>query len=212
MTQSQSVQERFPFLTESDIEAITISHLESLAPGFQKFEMFKQLARLGGLDTVEIVPVRTSPEDEKSTEVLLARRPMDDQFWPGLLHIAGSVIREDDPIAHLHDWSPAISRAMAEMGGVRFMHDPVKADVVHRRGERSREVTIRYWVGVEGDTEHGEWHIAEGIQQHAEELGIFEDHAMFMRQAATAYEIDKSGRENPLAIQFADALARAPIQ
>lgn len=194
MTQPQAPNERFPFLTEADREAICIGYLKGLTPGFQKLEVFEQLARLGGLDTVEIVPFRVSPVDGKSPEVLLARRPDNDYFWPGLLHIAGSVIREDDPISHVHDFDPAINRAMSEMAGVRMTHGPVEHETVHRRGVRSREITIRFWAEVEGDSESGEFYDAADILYRAPELGIFDDHATYIERVLHVYESYRAGQ------------------
>jgi hypothetical protein len=169
-------------------EQIALEYLSRLTPGFQKFETFKQLARLGGLDTVEILPIRES-KTESGIEALLARRPADDHFWPNLLHVAGSVVREDDPIEHIHDFDPAIDRAMKEFGGsVKLARGPLRIDLIHRRGERSREVTVRFWGEVEGEpAESGEFYDSAHILRHAPEMGIFDDHAAFVEQVASAY-------------------------
>ena len=192
---NRQLSDQFPTLNESDREAIALDYLRELTPGFQKLEVFTELARLGGLDTVEVVPVRTSPDNDVSTEVLLVRRPDDDKFWPGLLHVAGSVIREDDPIAHEHDYDPALSRAMQEMGTLSFTHEPIELETVHRRGRRSREVTVRFWGEVVGHTDAGEFYDVADVLRRAPELGIKNSHAALIERVADAYQVFKTDRD-----------------
>lgn len=174
-------------LTDEEKRTVALEYLKELEPGYQEIDTFTQLARLGGLDTVEVVPIRQS-DTESGTEVLLARRPMDDRFWPGLLHIAGSIIREDDPIQHEHDYDPALARAMSEMGDITFTHAPIEIETVHRRGIRGREVTVRFWGEASGQpSQAGEFYDVNDVLRRAPELGIMDSHAALIGRVADQY-------------------------
>lgn len=167
---------------------ITLQYLEGLKPGYQEIEIFEQLARLAGLSTVEVLPIRASPQKSGKVEVLLVRRSADEPFWPNLLHVAGSIIREDDAIEHSHDYRPAISRAIEEIGGVVFAHDPVELETIHHRSYRSREVIIRFWAEVSGEPSRGEFYDAEDILNRASTLGLLDSHVEMIKQVVAAYQ------------------------
>lgn len=184
---TQQSSEYTAALSNQDRRQITLDYLRGLKPGYQEFEIFEQLARLSGLSTVELLPVRVSPQDTGKIEVLLVRRPVDDPFWPDLLHIVGAVIREDDVIEHSHDYRTAISRAMGEIGGLTFADSPVELETIHHRNVRSREIIIRFWVEVVGEPLHGEFFEVSDVLGRASELGLLDSHVAMIRRVVEAY-------------------------
>lgn len=188
--------DRFAHLTPEDRREIALGFLEDLTPGFQRLDVFTQLARLAGLDTVEVVPVRPQAGASGGAEVLLARRSMDEPFWPGLLHVAGACVLESDPIEHEHDFGPALRRTMKEFGSdLTFTHGPVELETVHRRGKRSREVTIRYWGEVAGEPAKGEFFDINDVLRRAPELGITKSHTALIQKVADHYNTYRLGQE-----------------
>lgn len=83
-------------LTDDEVAQLTTT-LARLQPGFLPFDFFIQLARLTVTPTLELVPLRTN---NGHVEVLLIPRANDDKFWPGELHVPGTIIRSTDRDPH----------------------------------------------------------------------------------------------------------------
>lgn len=69
------------------------AELESQEPGYLPKRLFWLVCRLSVTTTTELAPIR---EENGRLQVLLTKRPDDDEFWPGEWHIPGVVIRATD--------------------------------------------------------------------------------------------------------------------
>lgn len=67
--------------------------LRQLEPGIVPVEIFEQIARLMRLPTVILIPIKHL---DGQVYVGVVRREADDRWWPGLLHLAGTVLRSTD--------------------------------------------------------------------------------------------------------------------
>lgn len=178
-----------PKLTPQQKQAIANEYLESLEPGVLPLPIFRQLARLGVLSTVEVGLVRPSEQNENGTELVLTPRPSTDEYWPGEWHIPGSAIRADDPVKHEHDHEAVISRVMDEVGGdIRIIGEPKEVDMVRRKGQRGSELTLRLLAEVEGEPGNGRFFDAARVLRQPPEAGLLESHAVAIAKVAEAYE------------------------
>ena len=71
----------------------TADLLRKLKPGFLPYEIFVEIMRLTMASSVEIVVLRRNSD---KLQVLLTKRPPDDEFWPNKWHIPGSIFQADD--------------------------------------------------------------------------------------------------------------------
>lgn len=67
--------------------------LSQLEPGIIPLEIFEQIARLMRLPTVLLIPIKRV---DGQVYVGVVRREANDRWWPGLLHLAGTVLRSTD--------------------------------------------------------------------------------------------------------------------
>lgn len=70
--------------------------LDQLVPGYLPADVFYAVSRLSVLTAAEVVPLRK--RGDGGYEVLLTRRPDDDPYFAGLLHIPGQIYRPGDTI------------------------------------------------------------------------------------------------------------------
>ncbi|MBU0975746.1 hypothetical protein KJ918_03030 [Patescibacteria group bacterium] len=62
-----------------------VRSLQKLKPGFQQFNIFRELCRICVTPVVEIIPIRLR---WNRVEVLLTKRSKNDVFWPDMFHIS----------------------------------------------------------------------------------------------------------------------------
>lgn len=140
-------------LTEPELRQL-IALLQKLEPGFYPIELFWQFARLMTAATIEFVPLRMN---EGKVEVMLTRRPVDDKFWPGNLHIPGCIVRPTDTE------EAVIKRICAkELSGTR-LGEPSELHTQVRKTQRGNEMTKLFWVGVLGDSTDGEFYSVDNL-------------------------------------------------
>jgi len=180
-----------PRVTAEQEEAIAGNYLARLAeqhPDKLPLEIFTPLAKLMVLTTVEVGLLKRSTEDENRLLVLLSQRPSSDKFWPNQWHIPGSIIRARDPVADEHDYTPAISRVMAEVGGdIQIVQGPLEYETVRRLGLRGSEVTVRLLAEVEGDPTNGAFFDAAEVLRRPPDTGLLESHSAAIEKVAATY-------------------------
>lgn len=119
----------------------TVELLKKLKPGLLPYPIFVQLARLTVLSTVEItafVETRGKP-----LQVFLTKRSKDDEFWPNLWHIPGTILRPTDKT---HSYETAINRLLKnEFGTSHFKHLPTYITHILRKENRGTAHSIMFW-------------------------------------------------------------------
>ncbi len=154
--------------------------LGRLQPGFLPFDIFIQVARLTVLSIVEVVPLCRNGQGD--TEVLLLPRGADDQLWPDMLHVPGTVIRPDDGVKPL---PKAFSRVMDEMQQVR-MRQPKFVTNIFRKTKRGNEYVHIYWAEVLSNPTIGSFYKVDDLPSN-----IVEDQPSLISQAVSSYEAER---------------------
>ena len=161
--------------------------LSMLEPGRQPGRLFRQLARLMVINTVELVPIRQTRKG--LLEVLLLQRAENDPFWPGQWHIPGAVALPTDPVTHGHDYGAPIARVMEEIGGsIRILDGPNQLETQRRVGARGHEVTVIHWGEVDGEPANGTFHNVLDVMLRLPEGNIVDGHANIVDRVARVYE------------------------
>jgi len=144
-------------LEKEDVEQLVIL-LDKLQRGYQPYEVFKKLAEKLVTPTIELLPIRTTESGE--VQVLLTKRPDDDEFWPGQWHIPGSIILASDEEGSLKS---AYSRVLdGELGGaVQPQDEPQLVGQQFWEVERGRELDALHYV------------VADPNKELPEEIGTF---------------------------------------
>jgi hypothetical protein len=149
---SSAPEEKYEVTTADVVE-----FLKRLEPGRYEYDLWKEMARLNTICTVELVPFRVT--DDGKLQVLLTQRPKGD-IWEFLWHIPGSVMYATDKIEHEHDYSDAFERIYGDGGelgdGVQTIGTPTYVDSHRRKTLRGSEYSAITWVEVTGDTATGQ--------------------------------------------------------
>ncbi|MDX1765714.1 MAG: hypothetical protein R3313_02050 [Candidatus Saccharimonadales bacterium] len=141
--------------------------LAKLKPGFLPLPIFLQTARLTVTSPVELVVLR---KGKSGTEVYLTGRDSGDPFWPGLLHVPGTVVLSSDELGE--DLEGPISRLVKdEFQGVEITDKPQLLMTKFRQSERGRELAHIYWVEGNGGVEKN-WYPSSKVKS----LKIFQGH------------------------------------
>ena len=151
-----------------------INLFKKIQPGYLPFEIFAQLARVVATPIIEIMPFRQNHK----TEILLTRRASDDNFWPGLWHVPGTIVRGSDV-----DLNEAFDRVLIkELRGVKTTK-PVLVQSALRKSERGRESAQIFWVEVEDEPDVGQFFDVEALPDD-----IIQIQLEFIKTAAEAYK------------------------
>lgn len=137
----------------------TVSFLEQVPQGHLPYELFLQIARLGVLGTVELVPLRRAQDN--TTEVLLLKRPQKD-IWSNQWHVPGTVMLPTDRVEYPSDYRDPLERLVSSTGelagtGLKFVHDPVMTETERRVTARGHEIAAIHYVEVAGEPQHGKF-------------------------------------------------------
>jgi hypothetical protein len=134
--------------------------LKTLKPGYLPKSIFDEIARIWVIPTLEIIPLRLSPETNK-VQVLLTQRPQDDNWWPDEWHNPGSVILATDPMNGPHDYLAAAERVFGEKGelkgSIKVVNGPVEFETERRSTNRGHEISIICFAEVEGEPVEGKF-------------------------------------------------------
>lgn len=134
--------------TESEI-ASAVATLKKLHPGLLPYPLFKECTRLCVTPILELVPLR----NVDNPEVLLLRRPSDDDFWPSMQHTPGTVLRPTD-----YDFSDAINRVFENEIGKATDKIIKLSSIINRtnRGIEHATIFIADYTGI--PVVNGVWH------------------------------------------------------
>jgi hypothetical protein len=144
----QGVRPDLEALAPEQHAEIAAAHLGRLQPGRQPLTLFSELARLVVLPTIEIIPLR---QVNGQPEVLMAKRPDNDRYWPSLWHLPGVVVLATDPATHFRDLSGTTNRIFEkELGGaVAPAGEPNILEIRRAKGpERGDELSPILWIEV----------------------------------------------------------------
>lgn len=129
-------------LTELEISQ-TVSNLSKLKPGFLPYEIFKQICRLTTASTVVLL-LFANIENEK--KVLMIPRDLDDEFWPGIYHTPGGILRSTDV-----NIETALNRILnVELNEMNLDNPPEFFKFYFKPTKRGRELTLAYRANLTG--------------------------------------------------------------
>lgn len=173
---------------EKDHAAQAAEHLAKLEPGRQPYELFREAARLFVQPTVELLPVKRS---DNGPQVLLVKRPEDDEFWPGEWHIPGSIALSTDPIENGSEYSAPIKRIMDHDldGSLKIVRGPFELGTQRRASPRGSELAVVHWAEVDGEPSNGAFFNMAGILRDPPEGGIVDLHDLSIARVAEKYHV-----------------------
>ena len=158
--------------------------LSGLEPGFYPYEVFKQFARLNTLSIVEIVPLRFN---KSKVEVLLLRRDEEDEFWPGLLHTPGCVVRSSDI---RNGKNLALRRVLKDELNDLEVSSPIFVSHQYRVSERGSESAQIFWVEVFGEYSVGKFYDIESLP-----ADLVEGQKGFIKESARQFKVIKTNTD-----------------
>ena len=174
-------------MSKEELAALAAACLERLEPGRQPFSLFEQLARHVVTSTVEIVPLLQSDGAQK---VLLARRPDDDPWWPGMWHLPGTILLPSDAANDTRDYDTPIERllhdefhgSIAKVGAVNLF------DIQRRSIPRGKEQTVFGWIDIVlndgySHAEGGTFFDVTGLDANLPDGGVIDGHMDTIRLA-----------------------------
>ncbi|MDD3647382.1 MAG: hypothetical protein PHS44_02675 [Candidatus Dojkabacteria bacterium] len=145
----------------SEINEI-VKNFKKLKPGFQKFDVFRELCRICVTPVVEVLPVR---KKRNRIEVLLTKRSKDDAFWPDMFHMPGVVLLATDKDGSLSDAFERIFKG--ELGGTNPKKMPTFVGYSFRNEKRGMGLSLLHWSDEEAALNTGAWfdhcHLPENI-------------------------------------------------
>jgi hypothetical protein len=185
-----------PELSDEQIDLITSRRLESLIDAdWVPYPIYRAMSFMAVRFTVELALVK--PTKDGSNEVLLIKRPADDEDIPNQWHIPGVGVKQKDPVLHYHDNNAALGRIMTnEVGGdLQIADQPTMLDTVRRVGGGRTEVTTQYWAKVlGGNQENGEFFNMEDVLKQPPEGGLVTTHDATIRRVEDHYQLLNSNR------------------
>jgi hypothetical protein len=167
-------------MDEEDTQKL-VSYLKQLEPGFLPYDIFVQIARLVTLSIIEFVPLRSSDGD---VEVLLLERPERDEFWPGEVHVPGTVVRPTDSTGKIYKAFERIHQD--ELRGTELSDYHFVGNILHR-SKRGMEHAQVFWVEVTGEPKIGKFHPADKLPSN-----LIESQRSFIEQAVRSYKAAKT--------------------
>jgi len=193
MTFNMPSNEQLKSATPAELAQLAAECLAGLEPGRQPLPLFKELARLVVLSTVEIVPLRKSND---RFEVLLAKRPEDDIWWPNQLHLPGSVqmpMGDDEPFS-TDDYTTPVDRILADDFGdsVTRIGDVKLFDVQRRHDVRGSEQTAFAWTQADlasgaQKVKGGDFFDADIVMNDPDAFRLIEGHAEIIDKALSDF-------------------------
>lgn len=167
--------------------------------GRMPLEIFRVMAEHMTFPTLEVVPLRTNPETQR-TQVFMYERGPEDPWWPGEIHTPGVVITPDI-MGNALPFDQILGSEGELKGGVRLAPGAQPAYV--RTENRSKEYTGRgpeisevYYVEVEPASDEptvGTFYDVEDVvaDRHPEGHPFIEHHRPMIAAAAERFEQDK---------------------
>ena len=151
--------------------------LGRLEPGYLPEPVFFELSRLMVVPVVELVPLRMRGD---SAEVLLLDRGDDDPYWPGTVHVPGTVFMATDSPGNLED---ALTRLIeGELEGVATMGRPQFVKTIFHRTRRGKQLANVHFVELADEPELGKFYPADDLPDNT-----MDHHLNFIGDAVEAY-------------------------
>ena len=154
--------------------------LAKLEPGFLPYEIFVQIARLVTLPIIEFVPLRVRGGE---VEVLLLERDADDEFWPGEVHVPGTVVRPTDSLGEIYKAFDRIRRD--ELQNTNISEPYFVGSILHK-SKRGMEQAQVFWVEVLEDPRVGKFYPVEQLPDN-----LIESQRGFINEAIRSYRASK---------------------
>lgn len=178
-------------MSQARVAEMAALYLKNIEPGTYPLTLFEQLARLVVTSTVEIVPLRVKHD---TIEVLLARRPSDDPWWPGQWHLPGTVLLPNEAIEHTRDYDTSIDRLLASEFNQSIKRDGAANmfDVQRRVTPRGTEQTVLCWVLVSMNSEdealsNARFFNAETVHSVLDAESVIDGHIETVQRALSEY-------------------------
>lgn len=143
----------------------------NLRPGNLPYELFSEIARLTVTPVVELVAFKRVGN---TIRVLLVRRPEDDQVWPGMFHIPGSIILPTDAT---HE--DALHRIISGKFAALRIAKPAFVTLSLCATSRGTELALVYCAEVQKGSSAGQWYNVDDLPD-----SLIEGHAGFISAAA----------------------------
>ncbi len=157
-------------------EKILVKLLEKVEPGFLPYEIFKQIARIIALPIIEFVPLRLN---DREVEVLLLHRAKNDDIWPGMLHVPGTVVRASDS----QDIQKAFDRILHdELGDVTAGRPSFVGNIFHN-SKRGAELAQVYWLEVKDMPKFGRFYSSQNLPDN-----LIDSQREFIQLAVNSYK------------------------
>ena len=160
-------------LTDRQIQQVT-ALLRELEPGYLPEPIFFELSRLMVVPVVELVPLRIN---NQGTEVLLLDRGDDDPYWPGTVHVPGTVFMATDTTGNLKD---ALQRLLeGELKGVRINGGPQFVRAVFHQTRRGKQLANVHFVELAEKPEVGAFYSVDELPENTmdHQVGFIKDAA-----------------------------------
>jgi hypothetical protein len=178
---------------------IAAAYLAGLEPGRQPLALFKQMARLAVLSTIEVIPMKDGVSADKP-QVLLTQRPQSNDWWSGKWHVPGVVLLpsdQTDPAGNYNYNSPVSRLFDAELKGAVALADEPQilrgrfAGTMPPEG-RGRESTLIHWAKVTSVPgvdlpANARFFDAHEVVESPPEGGFIEYHDQQVKDATAAY-------------------------
>lgn len=158
---------------QNHIEQETTHLLRQLIPGHLSHELFVEMRRLNVSAGIEVVPLRIN--ENNKVEVLLTKRSENDEFWPGELHIPGTIFIPGDTV------ESTFGRIFDEELDRTKISEPKFVNFSMQHIRRGQEIVLVHWVEVLGEPNVGVLyeidHLPENtITHHIDIINLAADH------------------------------------
>lgn len=175
-----------------DIDAI-VEGLSKLEPGYLRFDLFMQMARLSTMACIELVPIRHTTD--RVPEVLLVQRDFPGDPWAGEWHALGTILRPTDSKSDRSSYEEPLARLIGdncEIDSASLLGAPVEIGTEFRMSRRGAELAVVHYVPVSGEsTNRGEFFSMEDFPYNVPEKGVVEHHVPMIERAVKAYLKDR---------------------
>lgn len=128
-------------LISEEIDLVT-RLLGKLEPGFLPYSIFTQITRLTTLTTIELVALLD--QSDSQIKVFLLQRSDNDDFWPGLWHVPGSVLLPTDTKDSYKD--PLRRIITGDLNEVPLLVPPAYFRNHFRQEARGTMHAVQHWV------------------------------------------------------------------
>lgn len=197
MAMEEFSQEQLDAATPEELAEAAASILERLEPGRQPLPLFKQLARIMVISTVEVAPFRSN---DNEVEVLLGKRSDEDPWRPGAWHVPGAVLLPTDTEVDMHDYASPTDRIFESEfeETVKRTGDVSVFDVQRRTGLRGSEQTVFCLTDVDLIDESQEplggafFNVAYVLRSDPDDWGLIPHHKNTIEAAYRSYSNTES--------------------